>query len=161
MTVQTHRRLDLAENQLETAVGLFIGGHNRFSVIALAAAADGIFVQLVANKGEENFIEFSLRKESGKKLTRGKLGKQVNDILHINALKHMDKDDDGYVVMDVEQCAIAAILKAIANFVRLRGREVDFVIAFLAWVKLNLDPKVYNVDCDPDWEPSNEPASAS
>jgi hypothetical protein len=66
----------------------------------------------------------------------------------------MDEDDDGYVVMDIEQCALAAILKAIANFVILCGHDVDFVLAFLTWVKLNLDPKIYNVNCDPDWKPS-------
>ena len=29
-----------------------------------------------------------------------------------------------------------------------------FVQAFLAWVKLNLDPKKYNINGDPEWEPS-------
>ena len=66
----------------------------------------------------------------------------------------MDDDDAGYVVMDIDQCALAAILKAIANFVRLRGRNVYFVQAFMACVKLSLDPKIYNVDCHPDWKPS-------
>jgi hypothetical protein len=123
-------------------------------VIALAAAADGILVQLVINKGEDDFIDFSLKKDDDKTLTRSTLGKQVNNILHINELKHMDEGDDGYVVMDSEQCALAAILKAIANFVILRGHDVGFVIAFITWCKLNLDPKIYNVNCDPDWEPS-------
>src|SRR5437868_837860 len=153
MAVQSYQRLDLAANQLETAIGLFISGRDRFSVITLAGAADGIFSQLVIKKGEENFIEFSLQKDDDKTLTRSTLGAQVNDIIRINELKHMDEEDDGYVVMDIEQCALAAILKAIANFVILRG-HVDFVIAFLAWVKLNLDPKIYNVDCDPDWKRS-------
>jgi hypothetical protein len=154
MAVQSYQRLDLAANQLETAIGLFISGGDKFSVITLAGAADGIFSQLVINKGKENFIEFSLKKDNDKTLTRGDLGKQVNDILFINELKHMDEDDDGYVVMDVDQCAVSAMLKAMANFVILRGHDVDFVKAFMAWIKLNLDPKIYNVDCDPDWKPS-------
>ena len=153
MAVQSYQRLDLAANQLETAAGLFISGRDRFSVITLAGAADGILSQLVIDKGEANFIEFSLQKDDDKTLTRSTLGAQVNDILRINELKHMDEEDDGYVVMDIEQCALATILKAIANFVILRG-HVDFVKAFLAWVKLNLDPKIYNIDCDPDWKPS-------
>src|SRR5229473_274023 len=151
MAVQSYQRLDLAANQLETAIGLFISGRDRFSVITLAGAADVILSQLIINKGEENFIEFSLHKDDDKTLTRGALGAQVNEILRINELKHMDEEDEGYVVMDIEQCALAAISKAIANFVILRG-HVDFVKAFLAWVKLNLDPKIYNVDCDPDWK---------
>lgn len=153
MAVQSYQRIDLAANQLETAIGLFISGHDRFSVITLAGAADGILSQLVINEEAENFIEFALKKDDDKTLTSSKLGAQVNDILRINELKHMDEEDDGYVVMEFEECALAAILKAIANFVILRG-HVDFVKAFLAWVKLNLDPQIYNIDCDPDWKPA-------
>jgi hypothetical protein len=40
-----------------------------------------------------------------------------------------------------------------ADFVTLNGRGTDFVEAFFAWVKLNLDPAIYNIDCDPDWKP--------
>jgi hypothetical protein len=154
MAVQNYQRLDLAANQLETAIGLFIRGCDRFSVITLAGAADGILSQLVINKGEENFIDFSLKHDDDKTLTRSTLGKQVNDMLCINALKHMDEYDDGDVIMDIEQCAVATILKGIDNFVILRGNNVHFVEAFMAWIKLNLDPKIYNVDCDPDWKPS-------
>jgi hypothetical protein len=55
--------------------------------------------------------------------------------------------------MDVEECALASILVATANFVTLNGRGTDFVEAFFAWVKLNLDPAIYNIDYDPDWKP--------
>ena len=84
--IKKYQRLDLAANQLETAIGLFISGHDKFSVITLAAAADGILAQLVINEGQENFIDFSLKKDEDKTLTRSTLGKQVNDILFINAL---------------------------------------------------------------------------
>jgi hypothetical protein len=160
MVAQSYQRLDLAANQLETAIGLFVGGHDKFSVITLAGAADGILSQLVNNRGEENFTETFLKKDDDKMLTRGAMGKHVNDILFINALKHMDERDDGYIILDLEQCAVAAILKAIANYVKLCGHDVDFVQAFLAWVKLNLDPTIYNVDCDPDWKPSTAAGQA-
>jgi hypothetical protein len=68
----------------------------------------------------------------------------------------MDQGEDGYVDLDPDECAVASILKAIANYVQLGGRRKDFVQAFLAWVKLNLDPTKYNVDCDPDWTPSTQ-----
>ena len=71
----------------------------------------------------------------------------------------MDDGDDGDVVVDIDQCALAAILVAVADFVTLRGNGVDFIEAFLLWVKLNLDPKIYNVNCDPDWKPSPPGAS--
>ena len=79
-------------------------------------------------------------------LTRGEHGKEINDVLRINALKHMDNNDDDYVEMDLDECALAAILKAVANYIDLAGREVDFIKAFLYWVKLNVDPEKFQND---------------
>ncbi len=153
MTVQTYQRFDLAVNQLDTAVRLFMGGQDRFSVITLAGAADAILSQLVENRGDKTFIEELIEGEEDAKRARSTMGKHINDILFINAMKHMDDGDDGNVVMDAEQCAIASILVAIANFVTLRGRGAAFVEVFLAWTKQNLDPTIYNIDCDPNWKP--------
>jgi hypothetical protein len=86
------------------------------------------------------------------------MGAHVNKILSINAVKHMDEGEDGNVVMDLDQCALAAILTALSDFITLRGRGADFVEAFLLRMKLNLDPKIYNV-CDPDWRPSTAPGT--
>jgi hypothetical protein len=153
MTTQEHRLIDLAADQLETAIGLFIGGgHDRFSVITLAGAADGIFTRLVNHVGGESFIE-ALVRDADEPTTRGAMGKHVNDLLFINYLKHMDDGEDGAILIDVEECAVAAILKAIANFVKLGGDKADFVQAFLEWIKHNLDPSRYNVNCDPNWKP--------
>ena len=157
MTSQTYSRLRLAENQLETAIGLFVGGHDRFSVITIAGAADVILCRLVLNLGEENFTDAMIRKSADgctSKETRTSLGRQINDTLHINDLKHMDADEDGYVVMDIEECALAAILKAMANLVKIVGHERDYIKGFLAWVRLNLDSKKYNIYCDPNWKGS-------
>jgi hypothetical protein len=96
-------------------------------------------------------------KKGGPERTRAEAGKAVNDMLLINAL-HFDKGDNGIVeVDDLEECALAAILKAMANYVVLSGKKEDWVQAFFFWIKQNLDPKKYNVDCDPNWvEPKPE-----
>jgi hypothetical protein len=157
MTVQTYTRLDLAKNQLETAIGLFISGGDRFSAISLAGAADVILSRLVTNSGAENFTEFSLRLERERGDDPGPReahGKNLNDTLFINHLKHLDDGDDGYVDMDPEECALASILKALSNYVSLAGKKDPFVLAFLAWVRLNLDPKKYNIYGDPTWRPA-------
>jgi hypothetical protein len=157
VTARSYQRIDLAVNQLETAVQLFICGHDRFSVITLAGAAHAVLSQLVKNSGGKSFVEVLVEEAGDEKLSPSKMGTHVNNVLFINALKHMDKGDDGSVVMDVEECALASILIAIANFVTLRGRGTDFVEAFFAWVKLNLDPAIYNIDCAPDWKPRSTP----
>lgn len=157
MTIKTYKRLSLAENQLETAIGLFISGGDKFSVITLAGAADVILCRLVLNSGQVNFTDIVILEHSDdckSHQTRAIHGRRINDTLCINDLKHMDADDDGFIVMDVEECALGAILKALANYVLVAGGDKDFVVAFLTWVKQNLDPKKYNINCDPNWKPT-------
>ncbi len=158
MTIRTYSRLELAQNQLEAAIGLFVSGGDRFSTISLAGAADVILSRLLIARGTENFTEFSLRleRERGSDLgSRENHGKELNDTLFINHLKHMDDGDDGFIEMDPDECAIAAILKAVANFVSLAGKQHDFVQAFMTWVRLNLDPMKYNVYGDANWKPQD------
>jgi len=156
MSVKFYTRLELAANQLESAIGLFVSGGDRFSVISLAGAADVILSRLVINTGQQNFTESMLKKaieKNGVAMTREEFGKGMNDLLFINDLKHMDDNEDGYIELDPEECALAAVLKALANYVTLAGRRDNFVQAFFAWMRLNLDPKKYNIDCDPQWVP--------
>ncbi|MBL4836521.1 MAG: hypothetical protein JKY34_03000 [Kordiimonadaceae bacterium] len=154
MAVEKHEVIDLAENQLRSAIGLFVSEQDLFSAITLAGAADTLLCRLVSNQGEENFTQHVLESENDPNKTIAEMGREINDMFFINALKHMDANDDGIVVMDVKEAAIGAILKALPNYITLRGNNVDFVQAFLAWVKLNLDPAIYNIDCDPKWEPT-------
>jgi hypothetical protein len=156
LSVKSYTRLELAANQLEAAIGLLVSGGDRFSVISLAGAADVILSRLVINTGQQNFTESMLKEaieKGGVATTREEFGKGMNDMLFINDLKHMDDKEDGYIEFDPEGCALAAILKALANYVMLAGRTDNFVKAFFAWMKLNLDPTKYNVDCDPNWMP--------
>lgn len=158
MTIKIYNRLSLTENQLETAIGLFVSGGDKFSVITLAGAADVILCQLVLNSGQENFTDFMIRQHGEdclSNLNRATHGRQINDTLCINDLKHMDEGEDGFIFMDLEECALGAILKAVANYVLIADRNKHFIKAFLAWVRLNLDPKKYNIHCDPNWKPSN------
>jgi len=154
MALKSHKKLDLASNQLETAIGLFVSGGDKFSVITLAGAADVILCQLVLNKGEENFTDYQLKNVKDKNISRQKYGREINDTLSINALKHMDDDDDGMVTLNLDECALGAILKAIVNLVKLKGNDVHYVQAFMAWSRLNLDPNKYNIYGDPNWEPN-------
>jgi hypothetical protein len=161
MTSKTYTRHQLAADQLRTAVCLLITGRDRFSVITLAGAADVILSRLVLNSGQENFTDSIIRmdvEKGGPERTRAEAGKAVNDMLLVNALKHFDRGDDGTIeVGDLEECALAAILKAMANYVALSGTKEDWVQAFFFWIKQNLDPKKYNVDRDPNWvEPKHE-----
>lgn len=156
MTERTYKRFDLAHNQLEAAIALFITGGDRFSVITLAGAADVLLARLVLNTGQENFTDSVLSteiKRGGTSVTREEFGKRLNNTLFINQLKHLDGGDSDVLELEPEECALAAILKALANYVKLAEHERKLVLAFRLWIKKNLDPKKYNVDCEPYWEP--------
>lgn len=151
----TYTRLQIAENQLQAAMGLFVAGRDRFSVITLAGAADVILTQLLIKAGNEPFTAALLAKhieEGGAVETREQHGRKVNDVLYINHCKHLDDDEDGYLeIEDLEAAALGAILKALANYVSIEGYRKDLYYAFRVWMKKNLDPKKYNVDGDPNW----------
>lgn len=89
MSVKPYTRLELAANQLEAAIGLFVSGRDRFSVISLAGAADVILSRLVINTGQHNFTESMLKEtieNGGVAITREEFGKGMNDMLFINDL---------------------------------------------------------------------------
>ncbi|WP_321885897.1 hypothetical protein [Paraburkholderia bannensis] len=165
MTVKEYTRLQLAEYQLDAAFGLFIAGRDRFSVITLAGAADVILSQLALNKDKSNFTDDLMQEaiqNGAAERTRAEHGREINDVLFINDMKHMDKDEDGLVEMDPEESALGAIMKALVNYIAIVGREHERVRLFLLWVSKNIDPKKYNVNNDPDWKPSEpeaEPAT--
>jgi hypothetical protein len=147
MTATTYTPFELAENQLTSAIGLFVSGRDRFSVITLAGAADVLLSRLVMNQGRENFTQRLARKDTeqgGTPVGVAAHGKAINDLVFINQLKHMDDGDDGFIELDPEECALAAIAKALVSYVTLAGDQKDIVLAFKAWARLNLDPTRYN-----------------
>lgn len=138
-----HTKLLIASKQLESAIGLFVSNTDKVSAITLAGAADVIFNQLLISRGIENFTQMSLRREvekTGLPLTLNEHGKDINNVLRINALKHLDKGEDPVIEIDIDTCALAAISKAVVNYILLNGRSADFIQAFIAWVRLNYDP---------------------
>lgn len=153
MTLRSYRRFDLAENQLKTAIALFVSGGDRFSVISLAGAADVLLARLAVNNGQENFLQSLLRRalERGKQVgTLEFHGREMNDALFINQIKHMDDDDDGIIELDPDECALGAILKAIVNYNRLAGEPNDLNSGFKVWMRLNLDLAKYTTNKDSD-----------
>ena len=149
-------KLQLAEQQLETAVGLFISRRDRVSAITLAGAADGILHGLVIKAGKQPFADYVIAMSeamAGQTPSKGKVAKHINDKLNINDLKHMDQDDDESVVLDVDISALGAILKAIANHHTLVPEHPEFIKAMLQWTWMFYDGKQIKED-----EPYQEPA---
>jgi hypothetical protein len=148
---KSYQRIQLASNQLETAMCLFLTKMDKLAAITLAGAADVTFCELVNREGKKNFTDLLCEKEN-KKRSREEIGTEINNLLGINALKHFDKDDSEYIELDVDECAVATILKALANYNMLDSKNDKLIIAFRYWVKTNLDPKKYKLDFDPSLE---------
>jgi hypothetical protein len=154
--IKKHDVLDLATAQLKSSICLFLTGRDLFSSITLAGAADVLLCRIVENRGEENFTEHVQKSEDNSDKTREDIGKEINDIFHINSLKHMDHKDDISVTMNLRSAAYGAILKTLPNLKIICGLDHDFVKAFLLWIKANLDPEIYNIEFDPNWQSKPE-----
>jgi hypothetical protein len=138
----TYRRLDLAARQLETAVWLFLEGHDRFSVITLAGAASGILTQLVLNSGKQPFADYGrlIAKEyTGAEPQRSKYIRRINLRFGIDLLKHHAANDPLTIDFDEHRAAEEAITRALCDYIELCGQEAPFVKAFLqyTWVTRN------------------------
>jgi hypothetical protein len=155
---KTISKLALAQQQLETAIGLFVSRRDRVSAITLAGAADGILHGLVLKAGKQPFSDYAMAVReafSGETPAKAKFAKHINDQLNINDLKHMDEGDKGDVTFDADISALGAILKAIANHHKLVPEHPDFIKAMLEWTWLFYDGEKITED-EPYVKPAGE-----
>ena len=142
MPEQTISKLNLAQRQLEAAIGLFVSRRDRVSAITLAGAADGILHGLVLKAGKLPFADYALGVRealSGETPPKAKFAKHINDRLNINDLKHMDEGSSEEVSIDVDMSALGAILKAIANHRTLVPDDPPFIKGMLQWTWMFFD----------------------
>jgi len=142
--IRRYHKVTVATGQLETTIRLFLtDGCDMFSAVTLAGAAGGILSQLVLDAGKRPFVDYSIKLydllKLGPTVTRSALMTHINKILFINALKHHDPGRDEFVEFDVEEAALAAILKAVTDYKTLTGTETKAMKAFLTWCYLNLE----------------------
>ena len=81
---KTMTKLELAQRQLETAIGLFVSRRDRISAITLAGAADGILHGLVLKAGKQPFADYAMgvtEALSGTTPAKAKFAKHINDTL--------------------------------------------------------------------------------
>jgi hypothetical protein len=141
VTERVHKR-DIAKYQLQTAVRLFLNEKSRSSVITLAGAASGILDRLVRNAGKETFVDYSCRVHReliGHTPKRRSYSHHIDKKLGVIAHKHLSKEDSETVEMDLEQMAIDALTRALADYVTLNGKDEPFVTAFFNWAWKNTD----------------------
>lgn len=156
MAEKAFTKLQLAERQLETAIGLFVSRRDRISAITLAGAADGILHGLVIKAGKQPFSDYAMGVRealSGETPAKAKYAKHINDTLKINDLKHMDEGGNEEVSLNPDISALGAILKAVANHRTLVPKSPSFINAMLQWAWMFYDGQRILED-----DPYSEPA---
>ncbi len=154
----TISKLTLAQQQLETAIGLFVSRRDRIAAISLAGAADGILHGLVLKAGKQPFADYAMGVRevmSGQTPARAKFAKHINDQLNINDLKHMDEGGPPEITFDPDISALGSILKAIANHHQLVPKHPDFIKAMLQWAWMFYDGEKITED-EPYVKPAGE-----
>ena len=136
MTMQSHDRRTTADTQLETALSLYFGGQDYFSVITLAGAADTIFGQIL--KSEGGVSELDLLKKNVGAIHKWLTGEDCDLSLVANranmarnALKHWDPNQPITIDFDAEQEAKDMLDRAITNLWRLGGNPSEAATRFL------------------------------
>ncbi len=158
MAERVVNKLALAQQQLETAIELFVSRHDRISAITLAGAADGILHGLVLKAGKQPFSDYAMGVRevlAGQTPAKAKFAKHINDKLSINVLKHMDQGDPDTASIDPDIDALGSILKAIANHHKLVPEHPAFIKAMLQWTWMFYDGEKIVED-----EPYVRPAGA-
>lgn len=132
-------KIDIAIEQLEVALKLFLSSGSYVSVLTLAGAAEEIFGMALKIKGIENSLQEQYRLYSQTDLewinqsktwaeytTRGK-----NKVK--NAVKHLHDEDDLIFDADIKDEALWMLVRATDNFNRLGFRPTESMHEFDEW----------------------------
>ena len=129
-----------------TAVILFLNNKDSSSVITLASAAGTILSQIVRNMGQEPFIDYACKVHDGLAgftPKRDSYNHHIDKKLGVTVHKHMSDDCPETVELDLHQCAVDSLTRAVADYTTLYGQEEPFIKAFLQWAWVNKDgPKI-------------------
>ncbi|WP_155803434.1 hypothetical protein [Bordetella sp. FB-8] len=135
-------KFDIARSQLVTATEIFFNQQNFSAVITLAGAASGILDELVRREGKEPFVDYMCRihrELAGATPARQSAHHHIENRLGISAHKHLSHNDTPTVQLDLERLATDALVRAISDYIALKGQDEAFVKAVLQWVWKNSD----------------------
>ncbi|MDO8293625.1 MAG: hypothetical protein Q7T29_12315 [Gallionella sp.] len=134
MSEYTYSRVDLAKEQLEFGLALFLDHQSFASAITLAGAAEEIFGKELLRRGSQPALEwkFDHMKVSHKLLHRKELQPKVfiaEENCIRNALKHFGENDTTTLTANLEDAACWMLVRACENSKRLEleiARFSDF-----------------------------------
>ncbi len=133
----TYLRLDLAKEQLDVALTLFLDHRHYAAAITLAGAAEEIFGKELSRRGKQPVLEWKICHMKvfhellhGKELHTKSFVYEENRIR--NALKHFGEKDTPTLTANLEDAACWMLVRSIENAQRLEV-EIERFFDFSNW----------------------------
>lgn len=138
MIEQTHNRIDLAVEQLDVALSLFLEKNSYVSALTLAGAAEEILGKALSHHGKQTVLQYKYEAiEPVHKLLHRKpllWAEYIADENRArNAAKHMASPSEDLIIIDLEDAALWMLVRACHNFERLDLPRTARMIEFDNW----------------------------
>ena len=138
MITQIYRRVDLAAEQLDNAISLFLEKRSYVSALTLAGAAEEILRMALKFEGKTSSLGFRFEvfaeahaAQYGEELEWAAFADRENHAR--NAAKHMRTTGETAVTVDLEEAALWMIVRAIDNHERLGRSRTEKMVEFGDW----------------------------
>lgn len=137
MAEVTHLRVDLAVEELQVAIELFLSGRSDVAALTLAGAAEEILGQAVKLQGGQNALQQHFEIASSVHHARGRTLLKWQTFVDgenyaRNAAKHM-KEAGQTMTVDVRRAAQWMIVRAVTNYDCLGLLQTELMLAFGKW----------------------------
>lgn len=143
MPEQTYKRIDLAKEQLEIALKMFLGRRSFVSALTLAGVAEEILGKALIDRGKKTTLqhEFPLIKPVEDLFRKnpydwGEFIKKKNRVR--NAAKHMKNASEATITADLEDEALWMIVRACDNHARIELEPTALMKEFEDWFHENV-----------------------
>lgn len=138
MSEQEYTHIELAVEQLDIALYLFLNKQSFVSALTLAGAAEEIFGKALQRNAEQNSLDWKYENTEwwwtelhDKPLSKKEFAERENRAR--NAAKHIGDSNDMSVMVDLEDAALWMIVRACDNYRRLRFPCTARMLEFENW----------------------------
>ena len=135
---QGYSRIELAVEQLDIALSLFLNNESFVSALTLAGAAEEILGKALQRKAEQNSLDWKYENTEwwwtelhDKPLSRKEFAEHENRAR--NVAKHIGESNEITVTVDLEDAALWMIVRACDNYRRLQLPGTARMLEFENW----------------------------
>jgi hypothetical protein len=138
MSEKTYQRVDLAIEQLDTALELFLSDRSYTAALTLAGAAEEILGRAISRTGQQNALRYkydllnSTHQELHGKSLEWKQFLEGENYAR-NAAKHMHLLSEDTITTDLQEAALWMLVRACANYRAMDFPRTDRIEAFDNW----------------------------